>query len=89
MCKFLYVQKFAISTLLKWLKSNHVGYKDTIMNTHIMESLLHDNIPKPIIRSIFQSSNIYLADVEHHTNITYLHEKKMSTIMKMSSKHQD
>jgi hypothetical protein len=60
------------------LKSNHVGYKDIIMNTHIIESLPHNNILEPIIRSIFQSSNIYLVDAEHRTNIAYLHEEKLS-----------
>ncbi len=48
------------------------------MNTHIIESLPHNNILEPIIRSIFQSSNIYLVDAEHRTNIAYLHEEKMS-----------
>jgi hypothetical protein len=57
------------------MKYNHVGYKDTIMNTHIIKSLPHNNIPKPIIRSKFQSSNIYLVDAKHRTNITDLHEK--------------
>jgi hypothetical protein len=47
------------------------------MNTHIIISLPHNNIPKPIIRSIFQLSNIYLVDVEHCTNITYLYEDKI------------
>jgi len=46
------------------------------MNTHIIESLPHNNIQQPIIRLIFQSSNIYLANVKYHTNIIDLHEEK-------------
>jgi hypothetical protein len=46
------------------------------MNTHIIESMPHNNIPEPIIRSIFHSSNIYLVDVKHRINITNLHEEK-------------
>jgi hypothetical protein len=47
------------------LEFNHVGYnKYIIMNTHIVESLHHNNILEPIIRSKFKSSNIYLAIVE-------------------------
>ncbi len=46
------------------------------MNTHIIESLPHNNIQETIIMSIFQSSNIYFVDVEHHTNIINLHEEK-------------
>jgi hypothetical protein len=34
------------------------------MNIHIIESILHNNILEPIIRSIVKSSNIYLANVE-------------------------
>ncbi len=36
-----------------------------------------NDILEPIMRSIFQSTNIKLANVEHCTNIIDLHEQKM------------
>jgi len=34
-----------------------------------------DNIPNPMMRSIFKSTNIKLANDEHSTNITNLHKQ--------------
>jgi hypothetical protein len=87
MCKFLYKRKIAISTWLKWLKFNHVGYKNIIMNTHIIESLLHNNIPKPIIKVNISIIKYYLANEKHRTNIIDLHEKNYK--LTMSLRHQD
>jgi len=76
-CKLLYVCKYVIIIWLTWLKSNHIGYKNTTMNTHVLNKMPKIDISKPIMRLMFQSTNIKLADVEHCTNITNLHEQKM------------
>jgi hypothetical protein len=38
--------------------------------------MLENDIPEPIMKSMFQSTNIELANVEHYTNITDLHQQK-------------
>jgi hypothetical protein len=38
--------------------------------------MLENDIPKPIMRLMFQSTNIELANAKHCTNITYLHQQK-------------
>lgn len=40
-----------------------------------MNTLPNNNIPDLILKSIFKSTNIELANVQHHTNITYLHNQ--------------
>jgi hypothetical protein len=75
-CKLLYVRKYAITIWLTWLKSNHIGYKNTSMNTHVLNTILENGIPEPIMKSMFQSTSIELANAEHCTNITYLHQQK-------------
>ncbi len=37
--------------------------------------LLDDNIPNPMMRSIFKSTNIKLVNNEHYTNIIDLHKQ--------------
>jgi hypothetical protein len=37
--------------------------------------LPNDNLPNPMMKSIFKSTNIKLANVEHRTNITDLHKQ--------------
>jgi cupin superfamily acireductone dioxygenase involved in methionine salvage len=37
--------------------------------------LPNDNIPDPMMRSIFKSTNIKLMNDEYYTNITYLHKQ--------------
>jgi hypothetical protein len=45
------------------------------MNTHVL-NMLHDNdILKPMNKSMFQSINIELANVEHCTIMTFLHQQ--------------
>jgi hypothetical protein len=61
---------------LTWLKSNHIGYKNTSMNTHVLNTMLENDTPKPIMRSMFQSTNIEPANAEHCTNIMDLHQQK-------------
>jgi hypothetical protein len=75
-CKLLYVCRYAITIWLTWLKSNHIGYKNTSTNTRVLNTMLENDIPKPIMRSMFQSTNIELANAEHCTNIMDLHEQK-------------
>jgi hypothetical protein len=45
------------------------------MNTHVL-NMLHDNdILKLMNKSMFQSTNIELANVEHCTIVTFLHQQ--------------
>jgi hypothetical protein len=41
-CKLLYVCKLAITIWLNWLKANHVVYKNTTIDTNILNTL-HDD----------------------------------------------
>jgi hypothetical protein len=43
--KLLYVRKYVITIWLTWLKSNHIWYKDTTMNTHVLNTMLKNDIP--------------------------------------------
>jgi hypothetical protein len=64
----LYLHKYVIIICLTWLKN-------TIMNTHVL-NMLHDNdILKLVNKSMFQSTNIELANVEHCTIMTFLHQQ--------------
>jgi len=74
-CKFLYVCKFVVTLWLTWLKSNHIDYKCTTINMHKLNMLLNDNIPDPMMKSIFKSTNIKLTNVKHRINITDLHKQ--------------
>jgi len=49
-------------------------YKNTTMNMDVLNMLLENDILKSIMRSMFQLTNIELANVEHCTNITNLHQ---------------
>jgi hypothetical protein len=42
---------------------------------HKLNMLLDDNIPNPMMRSIFKSTNIKLVNNEHYTNIIDLHKQ--------------
>jgi len=86
-CKLLYVRKYDITMWLTWLKSNHVGYKNTSMNTHILNTMPENDIPEPIMKSMFQSTNIELANAEHCTNITDLNQQKGTMKLNMSLKY--
>jgi hypothetical protein len=55
---------------------NHIGYKNITMNMDNLNTLPENDIPKPIMRSMFQSTNVELANVELCTNITKLHQQK-------------
>jgi hypothetical protein len=46
------------------------------MNAHVLNAALENDIPKPIMISMFQLTNVELANVEHCTNIMDLHEQK-------------
>ncbi len=46
------------------------------MDTHILNILSDDDILEPIMRSMFQSTNIQVTNSKHHTNITNLHQQK-------------
>jgi len=74
-CKFLYVCKYVVTLWLLWLKINHIEYRCTTINMHKLNMLPDDNIPNPMMRSIFKSTNIKLANDEHSTNITNLHKQ--------------
>ncbi len=50
--RLLYVRKYIITIWLTWLKSNHIGYKDTIMNIHVLNTVFENEIPKPIMISM-------------------------------------
>jgi hypothetical protein len=52
-CKLLYVGKFVVTKWLTWLKMNHIGYKNTTMNMDVINMLPKNDIPKPIMRSMF------------------------------------
>jgi hypothetical protein len=64
-CKFLYVRKFVITIWLTWLKFNHIEYMCTIINRHGLKLFPNNNVPDPIMRSIFKSTNVELANAEH------------------------
>jgi hypothetical protein len=51
--------------MASWLKSNHVGYKSTTININDLNMLPNNNIPNPILKSIFKSKNIELTNAEH------------------------
>ncbi len=52
-CKLSYVHKSIVTIWPTWLKSNHIGYKNIIMNTHVLNTVLENDIPKPIMISMF------------------------------------
>jgi hypothetical protein len=52
---------------------NHIGYKNITMNMDFLNMLPGNDILKPIMRSMFQSTNDELANVEHYMNIIDLH----------------
>jgi hypothetical protein len=64
-CELLYVRRFAILTWLTWLRNIHLGYKGTTIDSHLTNNLLLNGVPTIIIRSIFKSTNVALADNEH------------------------
>ncbi len=68
-CKLLYVDKSTITIWLIWLKSNHLGYKNIAMNSHVLNKMPKNDILDQIMRSMFQLTNIELANVEHCANI--------------------
>jgi hypothetical protein len=72
--------------MVSWLKSNHVGYKSTTINTNDLNMLPNNNIPYHILRSIFKSTNIELANVEHRTNIIDLHKQMNKCKMNQTNK---
>ncbi len=43
--------------------------------THDLNTLPNNNIPDLILKSIFKSRNIELANAQHHTNINYFHNQ--------------
>ncbi len=43
---------------------------------NVLNTLPKNDIPKPIMRLIFTSTNIKLANVKHCINITNLHQQK-------------
>ncbi len=69
-----------------WLNSNHVGYKFTTININDLNMLLDNDIPDPILRSIFKSTNIELANAKYRTNITDLH-KQMQNESNKQTRH--
>ncbi|HYP43548.1 MAG TPA: DUF6570 domain-containing protein, partial [Candidatus Nitrosocosmicus sp.] len=74
-CKLLYVRRTVVHTWhtwLTWLQENHVGYKDMCIDVTNIGTLPENNIPSSILRSIFKSTNVDIADAEHRTNITDL-----------------
>lgn len=50
--RLLYVRKYIITIWLTWLKFSHIGYKDTIMNIHVLNTVFENEIPKPIMISM-------------------------------------
>jgi len=46
------------------------------MNMDVLNMLPKNDIPKPIMRSIFQSTNVELVDFEHFMNIIKLRQQK-------------
>jgi hypothetical protein len=68
-CELLYVRKSTITIWLTWLKSNHLGYKNIAMNSHVLNKMPKNDILDQIMRSMFQLTNIELANVEHCANI--------------------
>ncbi len=36
-----------------WLKMNHIGYKNTTMKMDVLNTLLENDISKPIMKSLF------------------------------------
>jgi len=42
------------------LKSNHISYKNTTMNTHVLNTWPNNDISKSIVKSILWSTNIEL-----------------------------
>jgi hypothetical protein len=65
---------FVITIWLTWLISNHIEYNCTTINRHDLNLLLDNNILDLVMRSIFKSTNIGLANAEHRT-ITDLHKE--------------
>jgi hypothetical protein len=72
--------------MASWLKSNHVRYKFTTININDLNMLPNTNIPHPILRSIFKSTNIELANAEHRTKITDLHKPMNKCKMNKTNK---
>lgn len=68
-CDLLYVRRAVVSTWITWLQIHHVGYKDITIDTQAINTLPHNDIPSSILRSIFESTNIGLANAEHRTKL--------------------
>jgi hypothetical protein len=51
-------------------------YTNITMNMDVLNTLPENDILESIMRSTFQLTIIELANVEHHTNITNLHQQK-------------
>jgi hypothetical protein len=83
-CKLLHVREYVVTVWFTWLKMNHTGYKNTTMNMDVLNTLPKNDIPEPIMRSMFQSTNIELANAKHCMNITYLHQQKGTMKLNMS-----
>ncbi len=73
-CKLSHVRKYVVTIWFTWLKMNHIRYKKTTMNMDVLNTLPKNDVPEPIMRSIFQLTNIELANAEHCMNITNLHQ---------------
>jgi hypothetical protein len=56
-------------------------YTNITMNMDVLNTLLENDLLESIMRSIFQFINIELVNVEHCTNITYLHQQKKTMIL--------
>jgi hypothetical protein len=57
-------------------KESYRIQKYNYMNTDVLITLLENDILEPIMRSMFQSINIKLANAEHRMNILNLHQQK-------------
>ena len=49
---------------LKWLKANHAGYKNITIDKEMVNNLPSNGIPESLLRSVFESTNIDLANAE-------------------------
>jgi hypothetical protein len=54
------------------------------MNMDVLNMLPKNDILEPIMRSMFQLTNLELANAEHCMNIIYLHEQKGTMKLNMS-----
>jgi hypothetical protein len=49
----LYVLKYVITIWFTWLKMNHIGYKNTIMNMDVLNTLHENGVLEPIMISMW------------------------------------